>query len=147
MSSLRKSFFPGDLKSARFAIPPACYRSLSGPSGPKCPQSPQSARVCPRRGVPAGLRSVQKVSRECRKGAPDTPGTLSGHFWTARGPLGPGHTPSDTPSDTPHFRGHSQGHSGDTSGPKGPRDSCRRPAGSERKIHPEIRRITLRDLF
>ena len=49
-----------------------------------------------------------------------------------------GDTPSDTPLDTPHFRGHSRGHSGDTSGPKGPRDSCSRPAGSQiqNKISP-----------
>ena len=58
------------------AIPPACYRSLSGPSGPKCPRSvPESVPEnggcprecptgCPRGPSGPGLRSVQKVSRE-----------------------------------------------------------------------------------
>ena len=104
------------------AIPPACYRSLSGPSGPNCPRSVE----CPRkRGVSEGVsdgvspgpfvprapqcpKSVPRVSPECQ-------------------PKGAG----DTPSDTPRFRGQSWGHSGDTSGPKGPRDSCSRPAGSQ----------------
>ena len=88
------------------------------PFGPRAPECP---------------KSVPRVSPECQKGVPDTPGTLSGHFGHsgARGPKGSGDTPSDTPSDTPHFWGHSRGHSGDTSGPKGPRDSCSRPAGSQ----------------
>ena len=60
----------------------------------------------------------------------DTLGTLFGHSG-ARGPKGPGDTPPHTLSDTPRFRGHSRGHSGDTPGPKGPRDSCSRPAGSQ----------------
>ena len=72
--------------------------------------------------------SVPGVSKRCPGHSGDTLGTLFGHSG-ARGPKGPGDTPSDTPSDTPHFRGHSRGHSGDTSGPKGPRDSCSRPAG------------------
>ena len=49
----------------------------------------------------------------------------------ARVPKGPRDTQSDTPSDIPPFRGHSWGYSGDTSGPKGPRDSCSRPGGSQ----------------
>ena len=58
------------------AIPPACYRSLSGPSGTKCP------RECPRKwGVsgpwaPECPKSVPRVSPECR----DTFLTLWGHF-------------------------------------------------------------------
>ena len=134
------------LEYSCFAIPPACYRSLPGPSGPKCPRSvPESVPEnggcprecptgCPRDPLGPGLRSVQKVSRECPQSvrtpfwhSGDTLGTLFGDSG-ARGPKGPGNTPSDTPSDTPHFRGHSQGHSGDTSGP---RDSCSRPAGSQ----------------
>ena len=53
----------------------------------------------------------------------DPPGLLQ----ESLGAPGPGDTLSDTPSDTPRFRGHSRGHSGDTSGPKGPRDSCSGP--------------------
>ena len=63
--------------SLRLAIPPACYRSLSGPSGPKCSRSvrgsvPETGGCprecptgCPRGPLGPGLRSVQKVSREC----------------------------------------------------------------------------------
>ena len=68
-----------------FATPPACYRSLSGPSGPKCPGSVP-------RGVPRGVSRVLRargsgVSKKCPESVPgvsghlfDTPGTLSGHF-------------------------------------------------------------------
>ena len=69
------------------AIPPACYRSLSGPSGPKCPRTvpenvPENAgcsRECPT-GCPQGPsgpglwecpESVPRVSPECQKGVPD----------------------------------------------------------------------------
>ena len=118
-----------------FAIPPACYRSLSGPSGPKCP------RECPRKwgvfegvsdgGVPGALRapecpkSVLRVSPECPGHLFDTPRTLSGHCLDTPEPgarRAPG-TPRRTP---PIF--------GDTSGPKGPRDSCSRPAGSQSSV-------------
>ena len=112
----------------------ACYRSLSGLSGPKCPRSvPESVpenggclRECPT-GCP---KSVPRVSSECQKGVPDTLGTLWGHFL-------------DTPEPgARRARGHPIGHSlghppifgdtlGDTSGPKGPGDSCSRPAGSQ----------------
>ena len=68
-----------------------------------------------------GLRSVQKVSRECPQSVRDTfltlrdtLGTLFGHSG-ARGPKGP--------------QRHPEGHSRDTSGPKGPRDSRSRPGG------------------
>ena len=82
------------------ANPPACYRSLSGPSGPKCP-GPKCPRECPRkRGVSEGvsdgcLRTLRARAPECPKSVPrvspewprsvrdtlfDTPGTLSGHF-------------------------------------------------------------------
>ena len=70
----------------------------------------RKGRKVPKMG-PFGPRapSVQKVSPECRKGVPDTPGTLSEHsrdtFWTLRspGPKGPRDTPWDTPGDTPVF--------------------------------------------
>ena len=122
-----KNIFLGQFFALIFLIwgcnpPPACYRSLSGPSGPKCPGSVP-------RGVSGALRapgsgvskkcsqSVPRVSPEC----PDTFLTLRGHsgdtFWTLRspGPEGP--------------QRHPEGHSRDTSGPKGPRDSCSRPGG------------------
>ena len=84
----------------RVATPPACYRSLSGPSGPKCPRS-----------VP------RRVSRECPGHLFDTPGTLSGHFLDT--PEAGARRAPETP------RGTLQ----DTSGPKGPRDSCSRSGG------------------
>ena len=65
-------------------IPPACYRSLSGPSGPKCPRSvpesvPENGGVS--EGVSDGVSKKCPPSvPECQKGVPDTPGTLSGHF-------------------------------------------------------------------
>ena len=98
------------------ATPPACYRSLSGPSGPKCPGSVP-------RGVSGALRAPGSgVSKKCRRECPrsvkkvsghsgDTLGTLWGHFLTLR----------RTNSTLRHSR--------DTSGPKGPRDSCSRPGG------------------
>ena len=76
---------------------------------------------------PFGLRapecpkSVPRVSPECQKGVPDTPRTLSGHFLDTPEP-GARRAP-----ETP--RGTLPGHSRDTSGPKGPRDSCSRPGG------------------
>ena len=97
--------------------------------------SPECPRECPRKwgvsegvsdGVSLGpfgpgLRSVQKVSRECPRSVRDTFLTLRGHsrdtFWTLRRTL---------PRRPPIF--------GDTSGPKGPRDSCSRPAGSQSLI-------------
>ena len=96
--------FLGDRKgTTKNCDPPACYRSLSGPSGPKCPRSvPESVPEnggcprecptgCPRGPSGPGLRSVQKVSREC-------PGTLSGHFLDTPGTL------------SGHPVGHSLGH-------------------------------------
>ena len=76
---------------------PTCYRSLPGPSGPKCPGSVPGKRGCPRvsHGVspaPFGLRapecpkSVPRVFPECRKGIPDTLGTLFGYFLDAPEP-------------------------------------------------------------
>ena len=83
-------------KGPKIENPPTCYRSLSGPSGPKSP------RECPRKrgvsegvsdGVPPGsfgprapkcAKSVPRVSPECQRGVPDTPGTLSGHLLRAR---------------------------------------------------------------
>ena len=68
-----------------------------------------------------GLRSVQRVSWECPRSVKKVSRTLRGHsrdtFWTLRspGPEGP--------------QRHLEGHSWDTSGPKGPRDSCSRSGG------------------
>ena len=120
--------------------PAGLLQESLGPFGPEV--SLECPRECPRkRGVSEGvsdgvfpglLQSVQKVPRECPRSGRDTfltlrdtLGTLFGH---SRSP-GARNTPSDTPSDTPRFRGHSRGHSGETSGPKGPRDSCSRPTG------------------
>ena len=98
-------------------------------SGPKCP------RGCPRkRGVSEGVsdgvspgpfgprapecpKSGPRVSTECQRRCPGHSGDILGTLFGpsgARGPKGPGDTPSDTPSDTPCFWGHSRGHSGDT---------------------------------
>ena len=62
--------------------------------------------------------------------------TLRGHsrdtFWTLRsGPKGPRDTPRDTPGDTPVFGDTLGDTAGDTSGPKGPRDPCSRPGGTQ----------------
>ena len=60
----------------------------------------------------------------------DILGTLFGHSG-ARGPKGPGDTPWDTPGGTPVF-GNTLGDTpGDTPGPKGSRDPCSRPGGSQ----------------
>ena len=68
----------------RLASPLACYRSLSGP---KCPGSfPRG--VSGALGAP-GLRSVQKVSRECPWSVKKVSRTLRGHSrdtWTLRSP-------------------------------------------------------------
>ena len=89
---------------ARIAIPPACYRSLSGPSGPKCP------RECPRKwgGVRGSVRrGVQKVSREC-------PQSVRDHLFDTLG------TPRRTlPRTPPHFRGTLSGTLREHFGPKG----------------------------
>ena len=111
--------FLKDFHCPKFAIPPACYRSLSGPSGPKCPRSvPESVPEnggCPRECPPGGargpsgpgLRSVQKVSRECPRSVKkvsrtlrDTLGTLFGHSGRRTFPRTPpifGDTLGDTP--------------------------------------------------
>ena len=89
---------------------------LRGPFGPRVSYG-VSPRVSPKTGVSKGvshrvslepfgrrLRSVQKVSRECPKGVPDTLGTLSGYFLdTAESGArrGPSDTPCDTLLDTP----------------------------------------------
>ena len=89
-------FFPPALQPP----PPACYRSLSGPSGPKCPGSVPRPRClgpgpqkqeCPK-SVPRVSRSVKKVFGH----SGDTLGTRFGHSG-ARGPKGPRNTPKDTP--------------------------------------------------
>ena len=96
--------------------PPACYRSLSGPSGPKCPGSVPGVSLGVSLGpfgprapeCPKSVPRVKKVSRTLWEQSRDTSGTLFGHSG-ARGPKGPRDTPRDTP------------------GPGGPRDSCSRP--------------------
>ena len=61
-------------QTTKFPTPPACYRSLSGPSGPKCPRSVP-------RGVFGALRAPGSgVSKKCPESVPDTLGTLSGHL-------------------------------------------------------------------
>ena len=80
----------------------------------------------PATGVSQALR-VPGVSRRC-------PGH-TGHFLDTPEPgarSAPETPPLDTPSSTPCFRGHPRGHAAGTSGPKGPRDSCSRPGGSQR---------------
>ena len=116
-------------------------RSVPGVS-PRVSPKTGGVRGSVRRGVSGALRapgsgvskkcpeSVPGVSKRCPGQSGDTLGTLFGHYG-AQGPKGPGDTPSDTPSDTPGFRGHSRGHSADTSGLKGPRDSCSRPGRSQ----------------
>ena len=62
--------------------------------------------------------------------------TLWGHsrdtFWTLRS-SGPGDTSWDTAGDTRVFGDTLGDTPGDTSGPKGPRDPCSRPGGSQRR--------------
>ena len=112
-------FLGADFVLTKVATPTACYRSLSGPRsvpgvslgvslgpfGPRAPESPES---------------VPRVSRECQKGVRALRGhsrdTLGDTFWIrSPGPEGP--------------QRHPEEHSRHTSGPKGPRDSCSRPAG------------------
>ena len=95
--------FPDFLRDlSQVTNPPACCRSLSGPSGFECPQE------CPRKwGVSERVSGGVSLGRS---GVLDTPGTLSGHFLDTPEP-GLDTLP-DTPSDTPPFRGHSRGHSG-----------------------------------
>ena len=100
----------------RFVPTESCHR---GPKGP-------------------GLRSVQKVSRECPEGVRDTFLTLWGHsrdtFWTLRSAMG---TPRRTLpfSDTPHsIWGHwTRGHAPGTCyrARRARESSCSRPAGSQ----------------
>ena len=79
---------------------------------------------------PTTIKQSQKVS-----GTPfDTPGTLSGHFadtpepGARRAPLWAPDTPRRTLRRTPAVFGDTPG---DTPGPKGPRDSCSWPGGSQ----------------
>ena len=107
-----------------------------GPFGPEVSRERPSGCLWGPSGP--GLWSVQKVSRESPRSVKkvsghsgDTLGTLFGHSG-ARGPKGPRDTPRDTPGtlQSPRPEGpqrHPEGHSRDTSGPKGPGDSCSRP--------------------
>ena len=91
--------------------PPDLLQESLGPFGPEVSRECPRKRGCPRE-CPKGLRSgVPRVSPECPGHLFDTPGTLSGTFWT------------------PPFSGTPSGHSRYTSGPKGPRDSCSRSGG------------------
>ena len=70
------------------ANPPACYRSLSGPSDPKCPRSVP-------RGVFAALRAPGSgVSKRCPRSVWDT-------FSHSGDTLATLFSPKDTPRDTP----------------------------------------------
>ena len=116
--------FHGDLKSPRLQRRDFC--NTPGPLQESLrPFGPEVSRECPSGCLwgPSGpgLRSVQKVSRECPRSVRDTFLTLRGHsrdtFWTLRSPRPEGP------------QRHPEGHFWDTSGPKGPRDSCSRPGG------------------
>ena len=90
--------------------PRTCYRGLSGPSGPKCPGSVL-------RGVSGAVRALgSAVSKTCPESVPGVSKRCPGHSGDTLGTLF-GHS------------GHPEGHSRDTSGPKGPRDSCSRRGG------------------
>ena len=91
----------GGLNSV-IATPPPPLQESFGPE--ECP------RECPRKrgGVRGSVR--RGVSGALR--APETPRRT-------------------LPRTPPRFRGHSRGHCGQTSGPKGPKDSCSRPGGSQ----------------
>ena len=106
-------------------------------------QSPRPATGVSRgilRGVSGALRAPgSEVSKKCpesvpgvSKRCPDTSGTLSGHFLDTPEP-GARRAP-ETPRRTP------RGHSRDTSGPKGPRDSCSRPGRLKMAKHISPRR-------
>ena len=77
-----------------FANPPACYRSLSGPSCPKCPRSVPRVSVGVSLG-PFGPRAPECPKR-CSGHSGETLGTRFGHSG-AQGPQGPRDTPKDTP--------------------------------------------------
>ena len=84
-------------KLPRLAIPPACYRSLSGPSGPKCPRS-----------VPKSVPESEGCPGECPTGC-------------SRGPSGPGSgvskkCPESVPGVSKRCPGHSRDTLGDTPG-------------------------------
>ena len=162
---VEESFFPGDFEGARSrqtCDPASLLQESLGPFGPE--MSRECPRECPRKwgvservsdGVfpgPFGPRapecpkSVPRVSAECQKGVPDTLRTLSGHFLGTleRGARRAPGTPRRTLLEHPPFSGTLSGTLGDTSGPKGPRDSCSRPAGSQRQTSDNI---TLRESY
>ena len=125
-----------------YCEPPGLLQGSLGPFGPEV-----SPGVSPKTGVSPGVshgvspgpfgprasecpKSVPRVSGTPFRHSGDTLGTLFGHSG-ARGPKGPGDTPWDTPGDTPVFGDTLGDTPGDTSGPKGPRDPCSRPGGSQ----------------
>ena len=102
------------------------------------PRSVSGALRAPGSGVSKKCpESVPGVSKRCLRHSGDTLGTLFGHSGT-RGPKGPGDTPWDTLGDTPVFGDTLGDTPGDTSGPKGPRDPCSRPGGSQAFCVPDI---------
>ena len=127
------------------------FRGMSPRVSPKT----GGVRGSVRRGVSGALRALgsgvfPRVSPECPGHLFDTPGTLSGHFLDTPEPgarrAGPGDTgPRRTLPRTPPVFGDTLGDTPrDTSGPKGPRDSCSRPGRSqtERCKMPPIRTPT-----
>ena len=85
---------------------------------------------------PVRARSVPGVSSRVSAKTGVSEGVSYG---VSAGPFGPRGHPVGHSFEHPRFRGHSRGHSGDTSGPKGPRDSCAWSASSQfslRKCNP-----------
>ena len=86
--------------------------------------------------VPRGVFGALQCSElKCPESVPGVSGSLWGQSQDTfldtpeRGTEGHGDTAWDTPSNTPGFQGHSQQHFRDTSGPKGPKDSCSKRGG------------------
>ena len=79
------------------ANPPACYRSLSGPSGPKCSRGVPWGVSGALRAPGSGVSKKYPESVPAVKRCPDTPDTLGPLLGPQRpGPEGPRDTPRDT---------------------------------------------------
>ena len=121
--------------------PPGLLQESLGPFGPEV--SRECAWSVPR-GVSGALRAPGSgVSKKCPRSVRDTFLTLGGHS-------------RDTFLDTLEFgarrapetpRGTLPGHCRDTSGPKGPRDSCSRPGGLQHVCGDPLSRYTCRRRF